>query len=236
MFELLHLESARILETCGALAARIEARFPDTTLLKLAQSLYHCIEQSDAEREALARPIMLFRVGAAVVSALLITSVAYVTIFVTPEVRNWDWPSFLQMVESAINDIVFVAVAMFFLFSLEGRARRRQRINRVHELRALAHLIDMVQLTKDPERVLGSGPATEASPPQTLSAFELNRYLDYCSELLSLTSKTGVLYAQGVADAVVLAEVNELEDLCTGLSQKVWQKIMLLEQMRGVVR
>ena len=60
-----------------------------------------------------------------------------------------------------------------------------------------------------------------------MTAFELFRYLDYCSEMLSLTGKVAGLYAQSSRDAVVLSSVNELETLATGLSRKIWQKIML---------
>lgn len=61
-----------------------------------------------------------------------------------------------------------------------------------------------------------------------MSDFELSRYLDYCSELLSLTGKVAALYVQDFQDPVVLAAVNEIEELTTGLSRKIWQKLMVL--------
>jgi hypothetical protein len=54
------------------------------------------------------------------------------------------------------------------------------------------------------------------------------RYLDYCSELLSLTSKVAALYVQHLNDAVVLAAVNDIESLAASLSHKIWQKIMII--------
>jgi len=92
----------------------------------------------------------------------------------------------------------------------------------------MAHIIDMHQLTKDPERAVGQGPATESSPQLQLSSFELGRYLDYCREMLSLTGKVAALYVQDFEDGVALQAVNEIEDLTTGLSQKIWQKMMIL--------
>lgn len=59
---------------------------------------------------------------------------------------------------------------------------------------------------------------------------ELGRYLDYCSELLSVTSKVAALLVQYFDDAVVLASVNEIEELTTGLSSKIWQKITILDR------
>lgn len=70
--------------------------------------------------------------------------------------------------------------------------------------------------------------STPSSPERHLSRAELRRYLDYCSELLSLTSKLAALYAQSVDDPVVLDAVNGIQTLTTGLSAKVWQKIALI--------
>ena len=65
-------------------------------------------------------------------------------------------------------------------------------------------------------------------PPRLLTRFELSRSLDYCSEMLSLTGKVAALYIQDFDDEVALAAVNEVEDLTTGLSRKIWQKLMIL--------
>ena len=42
---------------------------------------------------------------------------------------------------------------------------------------------------------------------------ELMRYLDYCSEMLSLTNKLAALYAQNLPDSVVIDTVNDIEEL-----------------------
>ena len=55
-------------------------------------------------------------------------------------------------------------------------------------------------------------------------------YLDYCSELLSLTSKAAALCAEESTDALVLDTVSEIENLTTGMSRKIWQKISLLRE------
>ena len=91
----------------------------------------------------------------------------------------------------------------------------------LHELRSLTHIVDMHQLTKDPALLTSDG---EMSPA------ELGRYLDFCSDMLSLISKVAALMVQHLNDDVVLAAVNEIETLTTGLSGKIWQKITLLER------
>ena len=37
-------------------------------------------------------------------------------------------------------------------------------------------------------------------------------------------------------DGVVLAAVNDIEELTNGLSRKIWQKLTLLDQMVGPAR
>jgi hypothetical protein len=62
-----------------------------------------------------------------------------------------------------------------------------------------------------------------------MTPYQLTRYLDYCSELLAITSKLAAVHAEGFDDASVLAAVNDVESLTQGLSSKIWQKIMILD-------
>ena len=128
-----------------------------------------------------------------------------------------------------MNDVVLIGAAVFFLFSVENRVKRSRALKVLYELRAIAHVIDMHQLVKDPSRQISQN--TEHSPKVDLTPAQLTRYLDYCSEMLSLTSKVGALYAQAIDDSVVLQTVNEVEELTTSLSQKIWQKIMVIKEL-----
>jgi hypothetical protein len=141
-----------------------------------------------------------------------------------------DRPTFewLPILESGINDVAFAGIAVFFLLTIPARLRRRALLQMLHRLRSLAHVIDMHQLTKDPERLLSAPPPTAKSAANDLDAVGLGRYLDYCSELLSLVSKTAALCAEESTDAVVLDTVSEIESLTLGMSRKIWQKISLL--------
>jgi hypothetical protein len=46
---------------------------------------------------------------------------------------------------------------------------------------------------------------------------------------LSLVGKLAALYAQSNSDSVVLQSVNDIETLTNGISRKIWQKIMILD-------
>jgi hypothetical protein len=103
----------------------------------------------------------------------------------------------------------------------------------LHELRSIVHVIDMHQLTKDPSKFVVRA-NTPSSPPVLLNKFQMTRYLDYCSEMLSLTSKVAVLFGQSLDDRAVADVVSDIERVSAGLSQKIWQKIMILQELTTV--
>ena len=63
------------------------------------------------------------------------------------------------------------------------------------------------------------------SKPLELTRDEMERYLDYCSEMLALVGKTAALCAEESRDSLVLETVSTVETLTVGISRKIWQKI-----------
>ena len=59
----------------------------------------------------------------------------------------------LGLTETAISDLVYAGIAVFFLWSFPERLQRGRLLNLLHQLRSTAHIIDMHQLTKDPEQL-----------------------------------------------------------------------------------
>jgi hypothetical protein len=137
--------------------------------------------------------------------------------------------NFIPLLEAGINDIILIGAGIFFLVSAETRIKRRRVLNSLHRLRVFAHIIDMHQLHKDPERVLHRGELAPSTPKIDMTSFELSRYLDYCSELLSLTGIIAGLYAQNSEDPVLVDAVSDIEQLTNGISRKIWQKLMILD-------
>ena len=136
----------------------------------------------------------------------------------------------VQIIEPAANIAVLVAIGIAFIVSLESRWKRKQALLSLHSLRSIIHVIDMHQLTKDPSVLLDAIEPTASSPKRVMGRLEIHRYLDYCSEMLSLSGKIAALYTQSIQDAVVIDTVNELEELSTNLSRKIWQKIVMLDR------
>jgi hypothetical protein len=117
------------------------------------------------------------------------------------------------------------------MVTIETRIKKNRASGLLNDLRVIAHVIDMHQLTKDPVMLLSDSKFTKNSPKRKLSKFELQRYLDYCSEALSLIGKVAALYAQSLPNEVVVRTVNEIEVLSTGFSRKIWQKLIILNEM-----
>jgi hypothetical protein len=222
------LDSAKIESTIEVLRLRVEQRFPGSGLAAVAAELEQIAERATETVAWISRPLVWLRVLTALfvvlLGAVLALSVGSLQVRVDPPTVS----DLAQGIEAGINDVVYVAVAVFFLVTIETRVKRRRALSALHELRAIAHVIDMHQLTKDPEWVLARGRETGVVPPRTMTPFELSRYLDYCSEALSLTGKIAALYVQRFDDSVALQAVNEVEELTTGLSRKVWQKLTVL--------
>ena len=229
----LALDPDRIVETIALLRRRIDERFPDSGLGRVCATLLDIGQRTKERLDWVERPNFWLRTGTGLMAALLVLGAVAGGWALIQAVRATgvsDPLSLVEAVESAIQEMVFVAVALAFLLTAESRVKRKRALGFIKELRALAHLVDMHQLTKDPHRVAVSSPDTTSSPRRKLSNQQLGRYLDYCSEMLSLTSKIAALYAERFDDAVILQAVDEVEDLTTGLSRKMWQKIMMLEE------
>jgi hypothetical protein len=227
------LQPDMVVGTIELLEQRIAERFPDASLRQVAAELTVMAREAALRAHHISRPNIPLRV----VQGLLVASgLALVTWFawnVQPSDDFYNVSGFAQTMDGLISCLAAIGAVSLFVFSWELRFKRRQALNALHELRSMAHIVDMHQLTKDPEPLLLGGPPTPSSPERTLTPFELGRYLDYSSEMLSMISKTAAIYVQEFPDAVALDAVDEITSLTNGLTRNIWQKIMLLDRMQA---
>ena len=225
------LAAGHVGATVEQLERRIYARFGERGLTKAARDLGHLVDlvQSEAaeSRDRLRRTKLAARAGSiAIVGAALVALVFSLRRAIIDGLAHTaDW---VPLTESVVNDLVFAAIAVVFLWFFPERLERRALLRLLHRLRSLAHVIDMHQLSKDPEQISPSYTPTAQSILHGLDADQLHHYLDYCSEMLSLTAKAAALCAEHSTDGVVLETVSYIETLTTDLSNKIWQKISLL--------
>jgi hypothetical protein len=229
------LDPRLIIETAMRLEERVASRFPDSGLRKVAAELVSLAKDSAAAAAKLARPIWWLRGIVAVVVAagtavfLLVGTVLSFDRVPTGE----DVVQSVQGIEASINTILLAGLGLLTLVRTETRMKRSRVLKNLHGLRSVIHVIDMHQLTKDPGALSTDFVPTDHSPVRMTNRADLSRYLDYCSEMLSITGKLAALFSQSVNDEVVIEAVNDVENLGSSLSRKIWQKIMMLEQGVG---
>jgi hypothetical protein len=228
------LNSACIVDTLRRLEHRIGERFPGSSLAAVCGELIGMAQTVQQRSVAIASPHYVLRAAVFLVIAAGLSGLLFVALYVNVQVGTVEIFTVFQGVEAAMNIVVLSGAMLFFLVSLETRMKRQRSLSDLHRFRSIAHVIDMHQLTKDPSTILGGGAPTASSPKRTMSRFELTRYLNYCSEMLSLTNKLAALYAQHLPDPVIIDAVNDIEDLTTNLCNKIWQKITILDTGRAV--
>ncbi len=222
------LDAEKIVETVDELNQRIGERFPGSGLSKVVAELLDVSRETVQRTQWIQRPNIPLR-G---IAAVLIVAIIALILLVLTHIKKFqldDFTNSMQGIDSSISSVVFTGAAILFCVSWENRIKRRRALKALHELRALAHIIDMHQLTKDPESYFNPKHHHTGHFKRSMTPFELTRYLDYCSDALACISKIAALYVQGFEDPALLDAVDDVEDLTAGFSRKIWQKITIIE-------
>jgi hypothetical protein len=229
------LDERVIIRTLEVLRNRVFERFPTRGLAKTAGYLVDAARRTSEDAALLAQK----RWGLRLLSLVIMGAGAASFVWLVRFYSNLEFsrvltlPEFTQGLDATLNIMLICGLAVGFSVSLESRFKRVKALKSLYRLRALAHVIDMHQLTKDPTVIIGTE-RTESSPLRDLSPKQLIRYLDYCTEMLSLIGKLAALFAQTFPDPAIISAVNDIEELTTNLSRKIWQKIMITQQTERV--
>ena len=218
------LNSEKVIATIDKLSLRVRERFPDSGLSQVASELAETARRCAAESERLRQPILPIRVTVYSIWVLGAAAFFWIATTLHYDTVEFDAAGLVQVLEPAMNLAVLMGLGVLTLGRLEEHWKRRKALDYLHELRSIAHVVDMHQLTKDPYRSVL--PQTASSPRESMTGPLLERYLDYCSEMLALTGKLAALFAQSCRDAEVSAGASDVEQHCTAMSRKIWQKIM----------
>jgi hypothetical protein len=219
-----------LLETIGKIGERISERFPDSGLSRVAAEIVQITREALVRAEIIRKPNLWLRAGLVI---LLLIALAGIVAYA--EARSDRAPimqTVLQFMDAAKGSAAILTAAALFLLTLENRLKRRRALQAVHELRAMAHIIDMHQLAKDPD-LFGHPTKAIVVSRKEMDADAMAHYLHFCTELLAVVSKIGQLYVQDFPDAAAQSAVDQFESLATGLSNKIWQKLMILDRVRA---
>ena len=185
------LDAEAVREVVVELEARIAARFPKRGLRQVAADLAVLIDAVETGANSTQGRVRIARIASRVVMVLILAGtlvalgLGFKDAIVDPNGEITNSLDVLPLIETTINDVVFAGIAVFFLYSFPERVQRGRLLNLLHQLRSTAHIIDMHQLTKDPEQLQSSFVPSAVSKPLELNRDEMERYLDYCSELLA---------------------------------------------------
>ena len=227
------LRAAAIIDTIDQLQARIGQRFPDSSLKTVCGELAAHARTVTKRARELGRPYLFLRflmvasiLGAAAAGGWMAWRARGEPLEIGRELAGLT-----VGLDAAVHLILVAGGVVWTLLTLEQRLKRSRALGDLYRLRSFAHIVDMHQLTKDPTVILSPGPATAASPRREMDQFQLTRYLDYCSELLSLVGKLAALYGEYTRDPQVVDAITSVEDLCGNISRKIWQKITILSAL-----
>lgn len=228
-----HLEADAVQHSIDRLSRRIEARFPDRSLARVARHLGSLADEVEDVSDSSRLRLRIVRWVTAALAVVLLLGTALVLTAVVRDLQldgagePEDW---LTLLESGVNNLVFSALAIWFLMMFPARRERSRMLGLLHRLRSTAHVIDMHQVTKDPEHLRADYVPTGESVRDPMTREEMAHYLDYCAELLSMVGKVAALCAEASGDDVVLDTVSDVESLASDLAARIWQKVSLLPE------
>ncbi len=224
----IRLNSELIIQTIDRLVHRIDDRFPESGLKALCLELLQLGKETESNIRWISQPNLWIRSISAFVILIGLGGLIYSISYVDLKIENTTFSNIVMLAEAIINDLVLLGASIYFMVTTEARIKRKRTLQALNQLRTVAHVIDMHQLTKDPYSSKSGYVNTEHSPKRLLTPFELQRYLDYCSEASALVAKIAALYAQSLPDEGIIKAVNEIEELTANLTRNIWEKIMIL--------
>jgi hypothetical protein len=230
------LDAEQITQTIDQLVLRVKERFGSSSLAAFLEEMSLQAHTICDDIRKLERPDYISRF----VLCTFIGAILALCYFVFKDIRfqglHEEAFSLMQGLDATLNVVILSGIGLLFIVRHENRQREKKALQVLHKLRSMAHIIDMHQLTKDPGMTQSHVITTLHSPKRTLTPFELTRYLDYCSEALSLLGKLAALYGQSVNEAAIIRASHDFEILTTSISRKIWQKIMILDQFHTIVQ
>lgn len=221
----------KLIDTIDAVRRQLELDFPGSGLASLCEELLNKGQEAEENLRKIIRPVWPLRLLTWGLALMIPLGIFFTCYRFKMNHENMNIPDFVSLLEAGTNEMFLISAFIFFLVTFEQRVKLKRALQSLHELRSIAHVIDMHQLGKDPASV--SKPVEKVSKDQTVkTAQDLRIYLEGCNEMLSLTGKIAAMYLNRLSDSGVVNAVNDIELLTTGLSRKIWQKI-LLSQSEG---
>jgi len=217
--------------TAKRLVERVQDRFGEDDLTRIARQVSEVAGRSEKRISRALRVGFMIRVltWPLVLGAVLGVASWIGSLGLTIRVK--DAGDLAQSLDSVFQLMLVLGAGVWFLLSIGTKVQRRSLLKALQELNALAQVIDLVQLDKDPDRLHFSTEQRSAKSPtlgKANTAFLLSRYLDYCGELLSVLGKVACLYRERISDEVVLSRLGDFDRLTNQLRTNIGGKMGLI--------
>ena len=211
------LNSEKIITTSRELRDWVGREFKDAHLAKVAAEVHSFAKEAVAKAKRIRRPYWVMRLATFALIAAFLGGIVYQVVTHKPEEVH-------KFVLAYKGESIYVIGIVILVFTLETRWKRRRAVEAISEIRAVAHIVDMHQLAKD----------------QVMETFRENNqqdkiveYLHACTCLLALLSKVAELYIEHFPDDVATSSVNDFEMIVTGMSSRIWMKILSMTGATG---
>lgn len=211
------------------LSSRINDRFPNSSLNQYTSDFYIFSTRFRDKTCKIHKTSERFLIGK--IFLICISIFATGKLFYTVNL-NQDLTSFISQLDAVCNIIVVFSALFFTLYSLDKSYSRNKISQLLIELKNFVHVADMHQINKDPNHLKDDYIKTENSPSKKLNKFELQRYLDYTSECISLASKLSCIILDYFPnDQEISLRINQFNIMCDGITTNIWQKIIILNSL-----
>src|SRR5262245_65210080 len=167
------LREDKLVETAERQAQRVAERFPKSGLSQVAAEVAQVTREALVRAERIRQPDLPVRVGLGVLVAALIAALVWWLVSRPPQESVFE--RVLEFFDLTKGVAVYLTGLAIFLVTLEIRLKRRRALKAIHELRAIAHIIDMHQLTKSPDQ-LDSGQHAITVSGRVMTADDMVHY------------------------------------------------------------
>jgi hypothetical protein len=230
-----HLNPQKLTGTAQLISERVEAMFPGSGLGEVSREVVSATQHVIGEVNELRKPLWQLRIW--ITLGILFLCAIPIAVGALLDFRETfgSLAEFMQATDAGFNVLILLLGGAVFLMKTEARSKRNRAHKALNELRSLAHVIDMHQLSKDPgiRGWMLPGPKREQRRPACIgNDTDLWFYLSFSSDLLAILGKSAAWFAEHLTDRDILQTVNDVENLCNDTSRKVWQKMSFLNVPR----
>ena len=116
------LDAEKIIQTVGRLRDRIRERFPESSLSRVAVAFSQVAEQTASEVARIAQPNFFLRAGIVLLTLLVAALIGGIALKLKVPTQVDRVSELLQAIDAALNTLLLLGGAIFFLFTQIGRA------------------------------------------------------------------------------------------------------------------